>query len=71
MSKSADEIRETFDHFDRDGSGSIEVGEFVSLLRALGAAGEAEEVAAGLESLDTNQNGRIDFDEFVAWWTDR
>ena len=71
MSKSAEEIRETFDHFDRDGNGTMDVGEFVSLLQALGAAASAEEVAAGIEALDTNRSGRIDFDEFTAWWADR
>ena len=71
MTKSPEEVRETFQHFDQDKSGSIEVGEFVRLLRALGAAGEPEEVAAGLEALDANGNGRIDFDEFAAWWSGR
>jgi Ca2+-binding EF-hand superfamily protein len=71
MSKSAEEIRATFQHFDRDGSGTIEIAEFAALLGALGADCSAEEVAAGLEALDTNRNGRIDYDEFAAWWADR
>ena len=71
MSKSTREIRETFDHFDRNGNGTIEVGELARLLEALGASLSAEELAAGLEALDTNRNGLVDFDEFVAWWSDR
>jgi len=68
MSKSEEEIRETFLHFDRDGNGTIDVAEFAALLAALGASAGAEELAAGLEALDSNRNGRIDFDEFAAWW---
>ena len=66
-----DEICEIFDHFDKDGNGTIEVDEFSDLLSALGAEMGAAEVAVGLEALDTNGNGRIDFDEFVAWWATR
>lgn len=71
MSKSEEEIRETFNHFDRNGNGTIEVGEFVRLLQALGADSSSEEVAAGLEALDSDGNGLIDYAEFVAWWADR
>ncbi len=68
MSKSTEEIRETFRHFDRDGNGTIDIAEFAALMKALGAAGGPEELAAGLEALDSNRNGRIDFEEFAAWW---
>jgi calmodulin len=71
MSKSAEEIRETFEHFDRNGNGTMEVGEFVQLLKVLGADASPEEVAAGVEALDSNRNGLIDYNEFVAWWADR
>jgi len=65
------EIREIFSHYDADGNGTIERSEFANLLRALDADMSEEEVSAGLEALDDNHNGRIDFDEFVAWWGDR
>ena len=29
------------------------------------------EVAAGFRLLDTNNDGRVEFGEFVAYWTDR
>ena len=66
-----DEVREIFEHFDKDGNGTIESDEFRNLLNALGAGMEDEEIAIGLDALDTNRNGRIDYDEFVAWWADR
>jgi len=65
------EIRETFSHFDTDDNGSIDLSEFDQLLRALDAQLTDEQTEAGLKSLDANKNGRIDFDEFVAWWSDR
>ncbi len=65
------EIREIFDHFDKDSNGTIEVNEFADLLDALGAEMSAEEVRVGLDVLDTNRNGRIDFHEFVEWWSRR
>lgn len=64
------ELREIFSHFDHNENGVIEVAEFSALLEALDADFSAEEVAAGLEALDTNDNGTIEFNEFVDWWAD-
>jgi len=66
-----DEIREIFSHFDRNNNRRIEVGEFRDLLTALGGTLEEGEVEAGIEALDANRNGTIEFDEFLAWWADR
>lgn len=63
------EIREIFAHFDKDKSHSIEAIELLAVLRALGDEPTAEELAMALEGLDTDHNGRISFDEFVAWWS--
>ncbi|MDF1662328.1 MAG: EF-hand domain-containing protein [Planctomycetota bacterium] len=71
MAKSKEELLETFKHFDRDGNGSIDAQEFKELLYALGAVVTDEEVATGLDVLDADKNGRIDFEEFCVWWTDQ
>jgi len=65
-----DELRESFDYNDRDGDGRIELGEFASMLDELEAEMSEREVAIGFKDIDTNDDGLIDFTEFVAWWTE-
>lgn len=65
------EAREIFDHFDRDRSGKMEISEFVSLMKALDALGDPDELVAGLGAVDTDNDGRIDFEEFLDFWLDR
>ena len=64
-----DELRETFDYNDRDGDGLIELDEFAAMLDELEAEMSESETRVGFREIDTNEDGRIDFDEFVAWWT--
>tara|TARA_R110002096_G_scaffold350395_2_gene543531 strand:- start:118464 stop:118667 length:204 start_codon:yes stop_codon:yes gene_type:complete len=65
------ELREIFEHYDKDKSGSIESSELTTLLNALDAGMSEAEIATGLRALDEDGNGTIEFDEFVAWWTNR
>jgi calmodulin len=65
-----DELREAFDYNDRDGDGRIEPDEFVTMLDELEANVSAKEAKIGFQDIDTNDDGLIDFGEFVAWWTD-
>ena len=65
------ELVEIFGHFDTNRNKRIEVSEFRNLLIALGGEVVDGEVEAGIEALDANRNGTIEFDEFVAWWSDR
>ena len=65
------ELREVFSHYDKNNNGVMERGEFSALLDALDAGLTPEQVEAGLDALDENHNGTIEFDEFVAWWGDR
>jgi calmodulin len=65
------EIREIFDFYDTDGNGTIDREEFAHLCRALDAGFTDAEVAIGLEAVDGNHNGVIEFREFAAWWRDR
>ncbi|MCK6545399.1 EF-hand domain-containing protein [Myxococcota bacterium] len=65
------ELREVFDHYDRDQSGTIERGELRALCEALGGPISDDELAAGLAVIDLDQNGRISFKEFARWWRER
>jgi len=65
-----DELRETFDYNDRDGDGLIERDEFGAMLDELEADMSEAEARVGFDEIDTNDDGRIDFGEFVAWWTE-
>ena len=65
-----DELRETFDYNDRDGDGRIQVGEFSEMLDELEADMSPKDIEVGFQDIDTNDDGLIDFGEFVAWWTE-
>ncbi len=65
------ELRETFDHFDKDSNGAIDRQEFAQIMEALGAEMTAEEIDLGFKIIDTDGNGVIDFDELSSWWSER
>jgi Ca2+-binding EF-hand superfamily protein len=65
-----DELREAFDYNDRDNDGRIQLDEFAAMLDELEADMSANEVEIGFKDIDTNDDGLIDFAEFVAWWTE-
>jgi Ca2+-binding EF-hand superfamily protein len=65
-----DELREAFDYNDRDGDGRIELAEFSAMLDELEADMSAKEIEIGFKDIDTNDDGLIDFGEFVDWWTE-
>lgn len=62
-------LRARFDNYDKDGNGQIDVTEFGRLLLALGLGYSDAQIAAAFASIDVNQSGVIDYDEFCRWWT--
>lgn len=66
-----EEVFEIFKVYDRDGSGSIDRGEFARLLEALGQAPGEMELNIALDVVDANHSGKISWDEFKAWWSNR
>jgi Ca2+-binding EF-hand superfamily protein len=63
-----DELREAFDYNDRDGDGRIGLDEFMLMLDELEAGMSAGEARTGFDEIDSNDDGLVDFREFVAWW---
>jgi len=62
------EIKENFNFFDRDSNNQIELGEFTKLLRVLSPTATLEQAEKGFDIIDENNDGHIDFDEFMQWW---
>jgi len=62
------ELREDFEFNDRNGDGRIEYEEFRELLEFLEADMSSSDVRTGFAEIDTDHDGVIEFDEFVAWW---
>ncbi|XP_005290329.1 uncharacterized protein LOC101939715 isoform X1 [Chrysemys picta bellii] len=65
------EIREAFDLFDTDGSGSIDVKELKVAMRALGFEPKKEEVKKMIADIDKEGSGTIDFEDFLAMMTQK
>ncbi|CAF0996468.1 unnamed protein product [Adineta ricciae] len=59
------ELREAFDLFDRDHSGSISSGELKQLLLALNFKPSEALLRKVMREMDTDGNGTIEFNEFV------
>jgi Ca2+-binding EF-hand superfamily protein len=66
-----EELKENFAYNDANDDGSIEFEEFVSMLEALESGISRAEARVGFDSIDGDRGGAIDFDEFVAWWSER
>ena len=62
------EVREIFNHYDRDKSGLIESREFARICEALGIEMDDEELAIGLSIVDADNDGRISWNDFLSWW---
>ncbi|KAJ3328317.1 Centrin-4, partial [Blyttiomyces sp. JEL0837] len=63
------EIREAFDLFDTDGSGTIDVKELKVAMRALGFEPKKDEIKKMILEVDKQGSGTIDFNEFLELMT--
>lgn len=63
------EFREAFSLFDKDGDGHVTPGELTIVLQTLGQKPTAEEVNAMIQEVDDDNNGAIEFEEFVQLMT--
>lgn len=65
-----EEAKSNFNFFDRDGNGQIDLPEFIELLTVISPKTKASHVEEGFRLIDSNDDGFIDFDEFLDWWQD-
>lgn len=63
------EIKEAFDLFDTDGTGSIDVKELKVAMRALGFEPKKEEIKKMIADIDREGSGTIDFADFLNMMT--
>jgi len=59
------EIREAFKIFDRDGNGYIDAKELKDVVTRMGECLTAEEADEFLQEADTNNDGKLDYNEFL------
>merc|ERR1712096_182618 len=65
------EIKEAFDLFDTDGSGTIDAKELKVAMRALGFEPKKEEIRKMIADADRDGSGVIDFNEFLDMMTQK
>ena len=61
-------LRETFDRFDVDKSGTLDVAELGALCQSLGQSLTHTQLEEAVLVLDSNRDGEIQYGEFVHWW---
>jgi len=59
------EMRETFDKFDRNGSGELNLVEYKKAWKFLGKPGTEEDMQAAFKGVDIDNSGYVEWDEFV------
>ncbi|OCT67657.1 hypothetical protein XELAEV_18038958mg [Xenopus laevis] len=65
------EIREAFDLFDTDGTGTIDVKELKVAMRALGFEPKKEEIKKMIADIDKEGTGKIAFSDFMCAMTQK
>mmetsp|Transcript_1963 Transcript_1963/g.5463 ORF Transcript_1963/g.5463 Transcript_1963/m.5463 type:complete len:91 (+) Transcript_1963:68-340(+) len=63
-------IKHVFRKFDVDASDYLDLEELGTLAAELGDPLDDEELLVAMRNLDTNNNGKISFSEFIAWWAE-
>uniref|UniRef100_A0A8C0RKT3 Centrin 2 n=3 Tax=Caniformia TaxID=379584 RepID=A0A8C0RKT3_CANLF len=65
------EIREAFDLFDADGTGTIDVKELKVAMRALGFEPKKEEIKKMISEIDKEGTGKMNFSDFLTVMTQK
>ena len=66
-----EELRQAFDLFDTDGSGTIDPKELRAAMQSLGFEAKNQTIYQMIKDIDKDDSGEIDFDEFLQLMTSR
>jgi hypothetical protein len=66
-----EKIKQIFDKYDKDQSGSIDLKELQQMCAELGGKMTDQEVTIAMNQLDKDHNGMCDFEEFVHFWSSK
>ena len=61
-------VKPQFKKYDKDGSGNIEKDELEDLIKDFGIDLKEYKIEDALRDMDTNEDGKIDYDEFCRWY---
>jgi calmodulin len=64
-------LRADFDSNDINRDGRLTLGEFIRLMENSDEEITAEECQTAFDEIDTNNDGLIDFAQFLAWWNEQ
>lgn len=62
------EVKEIFDHYDRDHDGRIAARDLDRICGALGMEMEEHELKVALLDVDRDADGKVAWEEFKTWW---
>lgn len=65
---SSTQLKEAFDNYDKDKSGSLEIDEVVKLASSLGAKTTKKDIEELFKSIDVDHDNCLSFNEFLAWY---
>mmetsp|Transcript_101590 Transcript_101590/g.185375 ORF Transcript_101590/g.185375 Transcript_101590/m.185375 type:complete len:1014 (-) Transcript_101590:193-3234(-) len=69
--KERERIKKTFDQYDKDGSGAIDLKELEGMVKELGGSITTEEAQEAIKQLDKDGSLTINFQEFELWWSSK
>lgn len=66
-----EELLELFSRFDQTGDGEVDIEEFRTILASLGETPTDEVLSLDFAVIDKDEDGKVGFEEFKAWWLDK
>jgi len=64
----AGDVKETFDHLDKNGDETLDISELGDLLKGIDLPVNEEQIEKLMKELDKNKDGKVDFAEFASWY---